>query len=200
MGTTDRASRADATRARLLDAAVRAFSARGFHGTTTREIAAASGLSSAAVYVHHKSKEELLYEISKAGHKETLAIVQDALATAHDPVEQFRALVTGYVLFHARQHTLVRVITYEMAALSPEHLAEIQAIRRKIDRAIHNTIKAGVDSGAFDTPDPRMAAIAVESLGIDIARWYRPRGSWTPEQLASKYTGMALRLVGNTRP
>ena len=45
---------------RMLGAAVEAFAELGFHVTTTREIAAKVGLSPAAVYVHCRSKEELL--------------------------------------------------------------------------------------------------------------------------------------------
>ena len=51
----------DAGRDRLLTAAVAAFGAKGFHATSTRDIARAASLSPAAVYVHHQSKEDLLY-------------------------------------------------------------------------------------------------------------------------------------------
>jgi AcrR family transcriptional regulator len=49
-------SRADATRARLLKAATDAFAEKGFHATTTRDIATLAGMSPAALYVQHKSK------------------------------------------------------------------------------------------------------------------------------------------------
>jgi AcrR family transcriptional regulator len=42
---------------RILLAAATAFSERGFHGTTTREIAAQVGMSPAALYVHFGSKK-----------------------------------------------------------------------------------------------------------------------------------------------
>ncbi|WP_240437605.1 helix-turn-helix domain-containing protein [Sciscionella marina] len=56
-------------RARLLDAATSAFAKRGFHGTTTPDIAETAGMNPAALYVHHKSKEELVYLISRSGHE-----------------------------------------------------------------------------------------------------------------------------------
>ena len=56
------------------------FAAKGFHGTTTRDIASGAGMSPAALYVHHRSKEEMLYGISRAGHDRTLALVQEAAA------------------------------------------------------------------------------------------------------------------------
>ena len=59
----------ESTRDRLLAAAIEAFAAKGLHGTTTRDIAAGAGMSPAALYVHHRSKEELLFLISRAGHE-----------------------------------------------------------------------------------------------------------------------------------
>lgn len=75
---TSTQARGDRSRARLLDAAVQAFSAKGFHGTSTRDIATAAGLSPAAVYVHHRSKEELLHAIAVRGHEVILEAVTDA--------------------------------------------------------------------------------------------------------------------------
>ena len=51
-------------RTRLARAAVDAFATKGFHGTTTRDISIAAGMSPAALYVHHRSKEELLFLIA----------------------------------------------------------------------------------------------------------------------------------------
>ena len=67
-------------RERLLEAAVASFAARGFHGTTTRDIAAGAGMSPAALYVHHRSKEELLHQIAREGHLRTLALVEAGFA------------------------------------------------------------------------------------------------------------------------
>lgn len=189
-------SRADATRARLLEAAVTAFAERGFHGTTTRDIAAAAGLSPAALYVHHKSKEELLYLISRSGHEHVLRLVREAVASSADPATALRRVVHDFVVTHARDHTTTRVVNYELAALSPAHLAEIREIRHRIEQAIRQLVEAGVSAGVFETPDPRMAAAALLSLGVDVGRWYRDGGDLVPEYIAARYAEMALRIVG----
>jgi AcrR family transcriptional regulator len=189
-------SRADATRARLLDAAVSAFAERGFHGTTTRDIAAAAGLSPAALYVHHRSKEELLYLISRSGHEHVLSVVREGVSSSADPATALRRVVHDFVVTHARDHTRTRVVNYELAALSPAHLAEIREIRHQIEQAIRQLVEAGVRAGVFETPDPRMAAAALLSLGVDVGRWYRDGGDLVPEYIAARYAEMALRIVG----
>ncbi|MDN5853142.1 MAG: TetR/AcrR family transcriptional regulator, partial [Actinomycetia bacterium] len=67
------------SRERLIDAAVEAFAERGFHATTTRDIAARAGMSPAALYVHHASKEDVLYEVSRLGHAGALDVVRNAV-------------------------------------------------------------------------------------------------------------------------
>ena len=112
-------SRADATRARLLKAATDAFAEKGFHATTTRDIATLAGMSPAAPYVHHKSKEELLYLISRTGHDRVLQLVRAAVAPSDDPVEAVRRLMHDFAVDHAMEHTGARIVNYELTALSP---------------------------------------------------------------------------------
>lgn len=184
------------SRSRLLDAAVVAFATKGFHGTTTRDIATAAGMSPAALYVHHRSKEELLYLIARDGHREVLELLRCARAASEDPVAQLRGAVRDFAAHHARGHTWARVVNYELAALSPEHHAEMAEMRRAIDAEVHGIVLDGVASGAFDCPEPRIAAAAVLSLGIDLARWYREGSEWRPEDVGERYAEIALRIVG----
>ena len=188
--------RGDLTRARLLDAAVEAFGAKGFHGTTTRDIAAAAGMSPAAVYVHHRSKEELLHLISRDGHQTTLDLVRTAAGAAGSPTERLASIARDFGRHHAHGHTWARIVNYELEALSPAHREEIRGLRIAIELEVRGVIEEGVAAGAFDVPDVGMATTAVLSLGIDIARWYRDDGSWTPEALADFYADLALRVVG----
>lgn len=188
-------TRAAATRARLLEAAVTAFAEKGFHGTTTRDIAAAAGMSPAALYVHHKSKEELLYLISKDGHSEVLRLVRDAIEAAASPLEALRKVVHDFAAHHARGHVGARVVNYELAALAPDHLAEIRRLRHDIENEIRRLVARGVDAGQFDVRDPRIAAAALLSLGIDLARWYRDGGRWKPDEIGDEYADIALRIV-----
>lgn len=187
-------------RTRLARAALDAFASKGFHGTTTRDISTAAGMSPAALYVHHRSKEDLLFEVSRAGHERTLTLVQEAVARSEDPVEQLSAFVEDFVRDHAVVHTGARVINYELAALSEEHLAVVAAIRRDIDGVLRAVVERGVAAGVFTSPDPHMTTLAILSLGIDVARWYRDEGRWTPDQVADHYRLLALRMVGVEGP
>ncbi|MCS3780082.1 TetR/AcrR family transcriptional regulator [Tsukamurella ocularis] len=189
-------SRADATRARLLSAAAAAFAERGFHGTTTRDIASAAGMSPAAVYVHYKSKEQLLHQLSRVGHQRIIDAIDAVDDHADTPARRLTAAMRAFATHHASSHTSVRVVNYELDALTEEHRAEIGGLRREITRRLRAIVDAGVADGSFDTPDPRMATIAVLSSGIDIGRWYHDGGEITPDRIGDFYADLALRTVG----
>jgi AcrR family transcriptional regulator len=192
-------SRADTSRGRLAAAAVAAFAEKGFHGTTTRDIATAAGMSPAALYVHHRSKEEMLYLITLTGHQHTLATVRAGIASSDDPVQQLHRVVHDFAGNHARDHTTARIVNYELAGLSPEHLAEIRSIRQQTNAELEDLIRRGVTAGVFHTADPSMAATTLLSVGIDVARWYREDGRWSPEDIADYYADMGLRMVDSSR-
>lgn len=119
-----------------------------------------------------------------------------AIASSDEPAHALRKVVHDFAVHHAHARTSARIVNYELTALTPEHFAEIRNLRRSIEQEIRDLVTQGVEAGVFDTPDPHMASIALLSLGIDIARWYRDDSRWTPENIATRYAEMALRVVG----
>lgn len=181
---------------RLIVSAVDSFAERGYHATTTRHISEGAGLSSAAMYVHFPTKEQVLFQISKVGHEGVLAAIRGAVAEHTDPRDRMRALVRAFTLWHARYHTMCRVAQYELAALTPEHHAIIADIRRQTEHFVRAEIRRGVDAGAFVVPDVATAALAVLSMGIDVARWYQPGRSGDAGELADRYAELASAMLG----
>src|SRR3954462_5114988 len=57
----------DERRRAIVQAAVPLFAARGFTGTTTRELAEAAGISEALLFRHFPSKQSLYREILRLG-------------------------------------------------------------------------------------------------------------------------------------
>jgi AcrR family transcriptional regulator len=179
---------------RLMIAATQEFSARGYHATTTRDIASRAGLSPAGVYVHFRSKEEVLYRISLTGHQLSLANLTAAVKDQPDPVVRLRAMVHDFSAWHARYHVTARVIQYELGGLSDEHFAEIAELRREIETVFRTTLEYGIEHGSFDVPDLGGAASALISLGIDLTRWYRTGGQRTPDDIGKLHAEFAERM------
>ncbi|MET7858604.1 TetR/AcrR family transcriptional regulator [Streptomyces sp. NPDC005318] len=184
---------------RLLVAAVDAFAERGYHATTTRDIASRAGMSPAALYIHYKTKEELLHRISRIGHDRALLILETAADGDGTASERLADAVRSFVRWHAEGHTTARVVQYELDALGAEHRTEIVALRRRSDAVIRRIISEGVQAGEFDVPDIPGTTLAVLSLCIDVARWFSAQGSRTPDEVGALYADLVLRMVAVQR-
>ena len=180
---------------RLMDAAVDAFADKGFHATSTRDIAARAQMSPAGVYVHFASKQDLLFELCRRGHILALEVVTTARRSADTPPAQLVAIVSAFARWHAEQFRTARIVQYEFPHLTPEHRAEVMTLRKQIDAVVTDVLQAGVASGDFDVPDLAMTTLALQSLTIDVARWYKPGIRRTPESIGTAYGNLALRLV-----
>ncbi|QNP73603.1 TetR/AcrR family transcriptional regulator [Streptomyces roseirectus] len=185
----------DAAR-RLLVAAVEAFAERGYHATTTRDIASRAGMSPAALYIHYKTKEELLHRISRIGHDKALGILRTAARREAGAAQRLADAVSSFVRWHAVRRTTARVVQYELDALGPDARAEIVALRREVNAEVQGILDDGVASGEFDVIDVRGTTLAILSLCVDVARWFNVNGTRTPEEVGELYADLVLRMVG----
>ena len=183
------------TAVRIMLAAADAFAERGFHATTTRDIASRAGLSPAGVYVHFASKEVLLFELSRRGHARTRDLLVAAREAAPNPTAALRDIIGGFSRWHAEHYELGRIVQFEFRHLSPEHRDAVLGLRKEIDNVVAGVLRDGVETGEFEVDDVPGTALALLSIAIDVARWYAPDVRRTPEAIETAYGDLAVRLV-----
>lgn len=183
------------TAVRIMLAAADAFAERGFHATTTRDIASRAGLSPAGVYVHFSSKEVLLFELSRRGHARARDLLLAATEASATPTEALRAIVGGFSRWHAEHYELGRIVQFEFRHLGPEHRDEVLTLRKEIDQVVAGVLRDGVATGEFEVDDVPTTALALLSMAVDVARWYAPDVRRTPEAIETAYGDLAVRLV-----
>lgn len=187
----------DATFAAILDAAVRVFGARGYHGTSVRDIAEAAGVSPGSLYNHFDSKHDLLVVILNRGLDNLVSASEDALyAAAPDPVSRLCALVRE----HVHSHAVGRVESYignsELRSLESAARALIISKRDTQQRMFDRVIRDGARQGVFATDDPVMASRYIVTACTAVAQWYRPNGGVGIDALVRKYQMLSLSCAG----
>jgi AcrR family transcriptional regulator len=180
---------------RLMEAAADAFAAKGFHATTTRDIASHAGLSPAGVYVHFASKEDLLFQLSREGHEAARDMLVAAASAAGSPTEALRSIMAVFSQWHAEHFRVARIVQYEFQNLTAEHREAVLGLRKEIDSVVRDVLTAGVTSGEFTVTDVPDTALALLSMAVDVARWYDPEIKRTPEAIGRTYGELGLRLV-----
>ena len=72
------AGAAELTRQRLIRAALELFTTRGYHDTTTAQIAKKAGIAEGTIYRHFASKQQLVNELYRAAQRWAANVVQEA--------------------------------------------------------------------------------------------------------------------------
>lgn len=125
-----------ATQSRVIEAAVRLFSAKGYKGTTMADIAAEAGVAIQSVYTAGRSKAELLQaavQRSVAGDDQEVLVHQRpafaTLAAETDPELQVR-LAARLTCDIQERSELMQAAQREAAALDPAVAAGLDAAHR----------------------------------------------------------------------
>ncbi|PZR37354.1 TetR/AcrR family transcriptional regulator [Caulobacter segnis] len=105
---TRRALAKQRTRERVLAAARRLFSERGYEGATIRDIAQAAGMSTGAVFASFADKSELFEEILTADYEVIYGQMTQAARTAKTVDEALLGLFGVGYSFHVEQLPLLR--------------------------------------------------------------------------------------------
>ena len=113
--TTHRGRQREATRERIVEAAVEAFAEKGFVGASTREIARRAGTNQGLITYHFRSKDELwraaadrVFELLANRLAERLGSLEHA-----EPRERARQGIREYVRFAAAHPELFRMMVDE---------------------------------------------------------------------------------------
>jgi AcrR family transcriptional regulator len=156
----------NASSERIIRAAAVLFARRGFHGVTTREIAAASGLNIATVHYHVGSKQDLYNKVRELFHTEEQELItgifeyatEHAVTRAADLPAFLSGIVDRLLDFWNRDPVRIRFrlrywLDTEVGSAAPEAETDLNLYKR-IDEALHAAQQAGivrldVDSGLF---------------------------------------------------
>ena len=85
--------KAEETREKIVDAALRLFREQGFDETTMRDVAAEAGMATGAAYYYFRSKEELVMALYARTSDEARSRVPAALAGSRDLKKRLRAVI-----------------------------------------------------------------------------------------------------------
>lgn len=86
-------AKAEETRDRILDAALRLFRDRGFEQTTMRDVAAEAGVATGAAYYYYRSKEDLVLAFYLRTDEEARETFEKVIASSKDLKKRMRGII-----------------------------------------------------------------------------------------------------------
>lgn len=184
----------ESRREALLDAAAEMFAAKGYDGTSIRDIAGAVGMLPGSLYYHFKSKEDLLIAVYRKGVARFEAAIDQALAsTGADPWQAIEAACAAHLSILLDGGDYARIVNPEFVRSFPaDMLPTLNAERDRYERHFEKLIAALPLSPETDRWLFKVALFG--SLNWS-QTWYR-KGRYTPQDIAAAFIGMLRKQDG----
>ncbi len=189
-------------RAEILRAAERIFVAEGYEGATIRKIADEVGVSSTALYMHFRDKDQILLEICTLAMGQLAAINREICARPVDSVSRVRMMLEAYVRFalaHPNAYRLVFCASPLADSVKKQH-ATMELGRECLER-FSGAIGQIAAEGRLRTGDPRTAhqALWAACHGMAALMITKPDVDWAPpeELLAVMLDGLLYGLIAD---
>lgn len=179
----------------VLQAAVRAFNARGFHAASLDEVATALQISKPTIYHYLGNKEQVLLECVARGLEQLQGAADAALREDGNGLERLRSFLTRYAEINMDDFGRCVIRTGE-EMLSPEGAKRFRGFKREIDQALRRLIEAGIADGSIGPVDVKIAAFTLAGALNWPGRWYEPGGPMAASELAE---AMVALLIGGIR-
>ena len=154
---------ADERKAAIVEAAVRLFSSNGFRGATTRELAAASGITEPVLYSHFATKRALYRAMIESICGTAEACCDPGLekaSEAGDDERYFTLLAEQMLAWYEEQPQVIRLLLF--SALEGHELSDLFYERHiaVYYEMLTGYIRRRMREGAFRKMDPYHAARA----------------------------------------
>jgi AcrR family transcriptional regulator len=167
-------------RRQIVDASVALFVANGYHKTTTRQIARATGLSIGSLYEYVSTKEDILYLVCDAIHAEMEAYVDEVLSHQQPVLETLRQAVRGYFTACDRMSDHILLIYQVTQFLPPKWKSRVLENEIRVTGIFKSLLEKIVAAGEVRGVDGRRIDLVAHNIAVlghawSFRRWFYAR-------------------------
>ena len=190
----------DVQRERILQAAAQLFAAQGYANTTMAQVVRALGVTKPFVYYYFRDKQEIFETLSWKPAVECLTSMDfppEDTRCARDKVMEglerlTRATIANFpcAFFPYREPQVYR----------PEYVVEQKRLAHHFYNRLVPLLEEAKRDGDLDFDDAKITALAACSLPGFLYSWYKPDGRYSTDELVSKLSVLAWRVIGVRQP
>jgi len=186
------ATKADKTKARLIEVTKRLIQEHGSDRITLRSIAASARMKAGSIYYHFNSKDEIIRTVLESGvggaRRAVLQAIDEAGADS-SPLVRLRAALGAHLEYTIQEHfsSRLKAVRRLPKRLRDHHMKqerEYAAIFADLRQEAH---RKGMLRSGFNLSVVRMLSMGALTW---VAEWYDPNGPMTPADIADELMGI----------
>ncbi|MBC5768504.1 TetR/AcrR family transcriptional regulator [Ramlibacter albus] len=183
-------------RREVLHAAAKLFRRKGFHATSTRDIAAAAGMQSGSPFYHFESKQALLHAVMVEGMRTAIERQRIAIerSAPQDPVAHLRTLIRNHFdVLLGPGSDFIPVMLYEARSITPRQRTVLADLQAEYEAPWVPVLEALHEKGLLKA-DVKLSRLLIFGALNWSAQWYDRRKGSTLDELAD--AAVALFIGG----
>jgi len=178
-------SKAEASRAKIIGTAQKLFARRGFEGVSIRDIAQAVGMTTASLYYHFPSKEEIFVAVHGRSLEAVQREVMDAIAGLKNPWDRLEAAAAAHCRNFASAERSGASIAAEYYEGSLAPFRKIMVPQRDAYERLIAVLVA--DLQLPDSVDPRLFRLQLLGALNWLPVWHRSDRGLAAEDVARQF-------------
>ena len=184
-------------RRKIVEASVDLFIRKGYHPTTTREIARAAGVSIGSLYEYVQSKEDVLYLVCDAIHHEMETRLREEIGEGKAALEILEDAIRGYLQVCDKMQDSILLIYRETASLDHESQRYVLQNEERIAQIFSEILSQGVVDGSFRFEGAQALALMAHNIVVlghmwAFRRWFL-RDKFSLDEYTRYQTSLILR-------
>jgi AcrR family transcriptional regulator len=186
----------DATRGRILDAALQTFSRQGYHGTRLDDIVDASSTSKGAIYFHFANKERLFLALVDQFSDLLERRVLAAIEQQPRGMGRVQVAIETVLETFGRYRRPAKILLVQAVGLGNVFEKKRAEVNDKFARLIETYLKEAIAQGDIAPVDTEVVAFAwMGSIYGLVIRWVTT-GEPEPARIMATLVPVLLRSVG----
>lgn len=186
---------------RILEAALRVFSQRGYHDTTVDEIAVESQTSKGGFYFHFPTKQTIFLALLDRMAALLRSRTEAAIAAEHDPISKADAALWVAFQTFATHRRLTRLFLVEALGAGREFHERLAAMRASFTDLIRQHLAEAVQQGAIAPLDTTVASrVWFGALNEVVTNWVLAESPAPLEDMYPAVRELLFRSIGIAAP
>lgn len=186
-------------RRQIIDAAVKLFTAKGFHKTTTRQIASEVGFSIGSLYEYVASKEDILYLVCDSIHSQVERLVAEGMNRAAAGRNVLAKILKEYFLVCHRMSDVILLIYQETRSLPPQWQKRVLENELRITGHFVEVLARLKTDGVLAHLDDRDIELTAHNISVlghmwTFRRWFFSR-HYSIDEYIDRQTAFILGVI-----
>lgn len=181
-------------RSEITSVAVKVFSKKGYHATTTKEIADGAGINVATMFQYVSNKQDILYLVCCHIHSLLEKALYEVTLEENDPMKELTKAVTALYKTIDQLSDYVILMYQETVSLDQEARHCFLKRERRLCHYLEKQIQKGVKAGVFNISQQTIPLLADDIL-VQAQMWAFRRWSLSKKFTLETYTKNRIKLL-----